>query len=168
MTTTVFFLCDEVTSLLSKVGTLDFFTPIVDDPASFGAVAAANALSDVYAMGAKPIFALNIVGFPSNRLSPDVLAQILRGGQDKCMEAGVPVLGGHTVEDLEPKYGLAVIGAPGLYPVANLLDTNTWGPIHRPTSCFLCAPTVADNLMRNGSGDSSQVFSHNRVVYNIF
>eukprot|EP00450_Noctiluca_scintillans_P029847 CAMPEP_0194538892 /NCGR_PEP_ID=MMETSP0253-20130528/78638_1 /TAXON_ID=2966 /ORGANISM="Noctiluca scintillans" /LENGTH=775 /DNA_ID=CAMNT_0039385085 /DNA_START=45 /DNA_END=2369 /DNA_ORIENTATION=+ len=95
---------------LAVVGTLDFFTPIVDDPASFGAVAAANALSDVYAMGAKPIFALNIVGFPSNRLSPDVLAQILRGGQDKCMEAGVPILGGHTVEDLEPKYGLAVIG----------------------------------------------------------
>eukprot|EP00928_Gymnodinium_smaydae_P070490 TRINITY_DN54316_c0_g1_i1.p1 TRINITY_DN54316_c0_g1~~TRINITY_DN54316_c0_g1_i1.p1 ORF type:complete len:790 (+),score=184.21 TRINITY_DN54316_c0_g1_i1:151-2370(+) len=100
----------KLTDELAVVGTNDFFTPIVDEPEFFGGVAAANALSDVYAMGAKPIFALNIVGFPSNRLAPDVLAEILRGGQAKCAEAGIPILGGHTVEDLEPKYGLCVIG----------------------------------------------------------
>eukprot|EP00930_Biecheleria_cincta_P086020 TRINITY_DN75390_c0_g1_i1.p1 TRINITY_DN75390_c0_g1~~TRINITY_DN75390_c0_g1_i1.p1 ORF type:complete len:810 (-),score=164.14 TRINITY_DN75390_c0_g1_i1:31-2439(-) len=100
----------KVSDELAVVGTLDFFTPIVDDPEVFGGIAAANALSDVYAMGAKPIFALNIVGFPSNRLPTSVLAKILKGGQEKCTEAGIAVLGGHTVEDLEPKYGLAVIG----------------------------------------------------------
>jgi len=100
----------KVSDDIAVVGTLDFFTPIVDEPEVFGGIAAANALSDVYAMGAKPIFALNIVGFPSNRLPPSVLARILKGGQEKCAEAGVAILGGHTVEDLEPKYGLAVIG----------------------------------------------------------
>ncbi|CAK9008772.1 Selenide [Durusdinium trenchii] len=107
-------LADPMRMLVSDdiaiVGTLDFFTPIVDEPEVFGGIAAANALSDVYAMGAKPIFAMNIVGFPSNRLPPSVLARILKGGQEKCAEAKVSILGGHTVEDLEPKYGLAVIG----------------------------------------------------------
>jgi cysteine desulfurase len=92
------------------VQTVDFFTPVVDDPYSFGAVAAANALSDIYAMGAKPIFALNIVGFPSNRLPIDVLKEILRGASDKAKEAGISILGGHTVEDPEPKFGMAVSG----------------------------------------------------------
>jgi cysteine desulfurase len=92
------------------VQTLDFFTPIVDDPYTFGAIAAANALSDIYAMGAKPLFALNIVGFPSNRLPLEVLKQILSGASDKAAEAGIQVLGGHTVEDTEPKFGMAVTG----------------------------------------------------------
>ncbi len=92
------------------VQTLDFFTPIVDDPYMFGAIAAANALSDIYAMGAKPLFALNIVGFPSNRLPVSVLKSILLGAQDKAAEAGIPVLGGHTVDDTEPKYGMVVSG----------------------------------------------------------
>lgn len=100
----------KVSEEIAIVGTLDFFTPIVDEPEVFGGIAASNALSDVYAMGAKPIFAMNIVGFPSNRLPSSVLARILKGGQEKCAEAQVPILGGHTVEDLEPKYGLAVIG----------------------------------------------------------
>jgi len=100
----------KISDDVAVVGTLDFFTPVVDEPEAFGRIAAANALSDVYAMGAKPIFALNIVGFPSNRLPPSVLARILQGGQEKCAEAGIAVLGGHTVEDLEPKYGLCVIG----------------------------------------------------------
>ncbi|MBP6976791.1 MAG: selenide, water dikinase SelD [Lentimicrobiaceae bacterium] len=95
---------------LAIVQTVDFFTPIVDDPYSFGAIAAANALSDVYAMGAEPRFALNIVGFPSKRLPLEVLGQILRGAQDKAMEAGVSILGGHSVEDTEPKFGMAVTG----------------------------------------------------------
>lgn len=92
------------------VQTVDFFTPIVDDPYDFGAIAAANALSDIYAMGARPLFALNVVGFPSNRLPLGVLEQILRGAQDKAAEAEVSVIGGHTVDDTEPKFGMAVTG----------------------------------------------------------
>ncbi len=92
------------------VQTVDFFTPIVDDPYHFGAIAATNAFSDVYAMGGKPLFALNIVGFPSNRLPMTVLKEILKGAHDKAKEAGVSILGGHTVDDTEPKFGLAVTG----------------------------------------------------------
>jgi selenide,water dikinase len=92
------------------VQTVDFFTPIVDDPYWFGAIAAANALSDVYAMGARPITALNLVGFPVSKLPKTVLAEILRGGADKVTEAGAVLLGGHSIDDPEPKYGLAVTG----------------------------------------------------------
>jgi cysteine desulfurase len=92
------------------VQTVDFFTPVVDDPYAFGAIAAANALSDIYAMGARPLFALNIVGFPSNRLPMQVLKDILRGASDKATEAGISILGGHTVEDPEPKFGMVVTG----------------------------------------------------------
>ncbi|MBW6516606.1 MAG: selenide, water dikinase SelD [Candidatus Cloacimonetes bacterium] len=90
--------------------TTDFFTPIVDEPFHFGAIAAANALSDIYAMGANPLFALNIVGFPINRLPVSVLSDILKGAASKTNEAGIPILGGHTIEDPEPKYGLVVAG----------------------------------------------------------
>jgi hypothetical protein len=92
------------------VQTVDFFTPILDDPFQFGAVAAANSLSDIYAMGARPLFALNIVGFPSNRLPMSVLEEILRGAQSKADEAGISIIGGHTIDDTEPKYGMAVTG----------------------------------------------------------
>jgi cysteine desulfurase len=92
------------------VQTVDFFTPVVDDPYYFGAIAAANALSDIYAMGARPLFALNIVGFPDNRLPMQVLKDILRGASDKAAEAGIYILGGHTVEDTEPKFGMVVTG----------------------------------------------------------
>ena len=95
---------------LAIVQTVDFFTPIVDDPYHFGAISAANSLSDIYAMGGKPIFALNIVGFPEKRLPLDVLKQILKGANDKAKEAGIDIIGGHTVEDSEPKFGLAVTG----------------------------------------------------------
>lgn len=90
--------------------TTDFFTPIVDDPYNFGAIAAANAISDIYAMGARPLFALNIVGFPLNRLPLSVLTKILQGAAEKAAESGIPILGGHTIEDPEPKYGLVVAG----------------------------------------------------------
>ena len=90
--------------------TVDFFTPIVDDPYQFGQIAAANSLSDIYAMGAKPIFALNIVGFPINDLPKKMLTTILQGGADKAKEAGIPTVGGHSVDDKEPKYGLVVTG----------------------------------------------------------
>ena len=101
------YLIDENTAI---VQTVDFFTPIVDDPYFFGAISAANSLSDIYAMGAKPLFALNIVGFPSNRLPVSVLREILHGAQDKALEAGIAIIGGHTVDDTEPKYGMAVTG----------------------------------------------------------
>jgi selenide,water dikinase len=91
------------------VVTTDFFTPVVDDPYQFGAIAAANALSDVYAMGGKPFLALNIVALPED-LPPDISAEILRGGAEKAREAGVVIAGGHSVKDKEPKYGLVVIG----------------------------------------------------------
>lgn len=91
------------------VQTVDFFPPVVDDPYQFGAIAAANALSDVYAMGARPLFALNLAAFPE-ALPLKVLSAILAGGQDKAAEAGIPILGGHTLRDPEPKYGLCVTG----------------------------------------------------------
>jgi selenide,water dikinase len=95
---------------LALVQTVDFFAPIVDDPYDFGQIAAANALSDVYAMGGQPLTALNIVAFPTKDLPLDVLTRILAGGQDKVHEAGALIVGGHTVIDTELKYGLAVMG----------------------------------------------------------
>lgn len=92
------------------VQTVDFIPPVVDDPYEFGAIAAANALSDVYAMGGKPIFALSIVGFPDLKLPLEVLEDILRGANDKVAEAGIPIIGGHSIEDIEPKFGLVVTG----------------------------------------------------------
>ena len=92
------------------VQTVDFFTPIVDDPYLFGAIAATNAISDVYAMGAVPILGLAVAGFPTDKLPLDVLHEILRGGAEKAAEAGFPVAGGHTIIDDVPKYGLAVTG----------------------------------------------------------
>jgi selenide, water dikinase len=95
---------------LAIVQTVDFFTPIVDDPYDFGRIAAANALSDVYAMGATPVSALNLVAFPLERLGAEVLEAILRGGNDVVAQAGGMVVGGHSIDDPEPKYGLAVTG----------------------------------------------------------
>jgi selenide, water dikinase len=95
---------------LALVQTVDFFAPIVDDPYLFGQIAAANALSDVYAMGGEPMTALNIVGFPVGKLPIEVLTEILRGGQDKVHEAGALVVGGHSIIDEELKFGLSVTG----------------------------------------------------------
>jgi selenide,water dikinase len=91
------------------IQTADFFPPVVDDPYAFGAIAAANALSDIYAMGGQPLFAINLAAFPED-LSPSILAEILRGGAEKLREAGAVLAGGHTIADKEPKYGLAVTG----------------------------------------------------------
>ncbi len=98
----------KVNDSLAIVQTVDYFTPVVDDPYTFGLITAANSLSDIYAMGAQPLFALNIVGFPSKKLSMDVLAEILKGGAAKAAEARISVIGGHTIEDPEPKYGMVV------------------------------------------------------------
>ena len=117
----VYRLSDE----LAVVETVDFVTPVVDDPYWFGAISAANSLSDIYAMGAKPLFALNIVGFPSSRLPLSVLHDILSGAQDKADEAGISIIGGHTVEDTEPKFGLAVTGT--VHP-SKVMRNNTARP----------------------------------------
>jgi selenide, water dikinase len=100
----------RVTDELALVQTIDFFTPLVDDPYDFGRIAAANALSDVYAMGGQPLTAMNVVAFPLERLGGDVLREILRGGLDVVTEAGASLVGGHSIDDAEPKYGLAVTG----------------------------------------------------------
>ena len=92
------------------VVTLDFFTPIVDDPYDFGQIAAANALSDVYAMGGRPLFALNLLSFPRDLLPDGLAEEIIRGGAEKAGEAGVPVVGGHSIDDAEPKYGMVAVG----------------------------------------------------------
>lgn len=101
---------DNKTSLLY---TVDYFTPIVDDPYTFGQIVAANAMNDIYAMGGKPLIALNIVEFPIDSLDVDVLAKILKGGQDKVVEAGAKIVGGHTLKGSELKYGMAVMGKVG-------------------------------------------------------
>lgn len=107
---------------LALVLTTDFFTPIVDNPYDFGAVAAANALSDVYAMGGKPLAALSIVGFPDQLLPVEVLAEILRGASDKAAEAGIAIVGGHTIKAEEPIFGLAVTGT--VHPAKMLANSG--------------------------------------------
>lgn len=100
----------QLTPERAIVATVDFFTPIVDDAYDFGRIAATNAFSDIYAMGATPLFALNLVGWPRDKVPYDVLGEVLRGGADVAAEAGAFVLGGHSVDDPEPKYGMVVIG----------------------------------------------------------
>ena len=101
----------EINADVALVATVDYITPVVDDPFTWGGIAAANALSDVYAMGAQPIFVLNIVNFPRDTLPLEVLEQVIQGGAAKVAEAGVPILGGHSVDDLEPKFGLVALGS---------------------------------------------------------
>jgi len=112
----------KVSDDLALVQTVDFFTPIVDEPYAFGQIAAANALSDIYAMGATPITAMNLVSFPIQSMGIDVLREILRGGLDTMREAEVVLVGGHSIEDQELKYGLAVTGL--VHPDAFLTNTG--------------------------------------------
>lgn len=100
----------QLTDSIALIQTVDYFTPVVDDPYMFGQIAAANALSDVYAMGGQPKTVLNIVGYPMKKLGADMLAEILRGAGDKVKEAGAITVGGHSVDDQEPKFGLSVTG----------------------------------------------------------
>ena len=113
------FALDETTALIS---TTDFFMPIVDDPYAFGRIAAVNAISDVYAMGGKPILALAILGWPVDKLSEEIAAQVMQGGRDACAEAGIPLAGGHSIDNLEPLFGLAV---NGMVPRKNLKRNDT-------------------------------------------
>lgn len=105
---------------LAIIQTVDFFTPIVDDPFTFGQVAAVNALSDVYAMGGRPLTAMNIICFPVRKMDLSILQQVLLGGLNKMQEAGVVLVGGHSVEDDELKYGLSVTGV--IHPDRVLLN----------------------------------------------
>jgi selenide, water dikinase len=112
----------QLTDELALVHTVDFFTPIVDDPFDFGRIAATNALSDVYAMGATPVSALNLVAFSLEELGEEVLVEILRGGAEVASGAGVAILGGHSIDDPEPKFGMAVIGT--VHPAAVIRNST--------------------------------------------
>lgn len=129
----------KLSATQAVVSTADFFPPVVDDPFSFGQIAAANALSDIWAMGARPLFALNLVAFPTKKLGLKVLEAILRGGQDKAEEAGIPILGGHSVDDPEPKYGMAVTGV--VHPRRIL--TNAGG---RPGDVILLTKPIGSGI----------------------
>lgn len=111
-----------MTDDIALVQTIDFFTPIVDDPFSFGQIAAANALSDVYAMGGKPLTAMNVVAFPIKNLDRAILAEILKGGYSKIQEAGALLVGGHSIDDVDMKYGLSVTGI--VHPDRILTNTH--------------------------------------------
>ncbi len=143
---------------LALIQTLDFFPPIVDDPFTYGEVAVANALSDVYALGGRPILAMNIVGFPVE-LPKEILGEVLKGGASKAQEAGVLIVGGHTVDDKEPKYGLAVTGVikPGLQVTAAGAKTGDALVLTKPIGTGIITtagkegrvrPEVLDNAVR--------------------
>jgi len=146
----VYRLSDE----LALVQTVDFFTPIVDDPYDFGRIAAANAISDVYAMGGTPRTALNIATFPMEALGPAVLARILAGGAAIAREAGVAILGGHTVKDDEPKYGMAVTGT--VHPKRAITNAGA-----RPGDILVLTKPIGtgilSNALKKGSIDESQI-----------
>jgi selenide,water dikinase len=107
------------------ISTTDFFMPIVDDPYQFGRIASANAISDVYAMGGKPIVAIAILGWPINKLSPEIAQQVIEGSRSICMEAGIPLAGGHSIDSPEPIFGLAV---NGIVDIKNIKQNNTAKP----------------------------------------
>jgi selenide,water dikinase len=138
------------------VTTADFFTPILDDPYDFGRVAAANALSDIYAMGATPLVALNLVAWPLETLGPEALRDVLRGGADVASEAGVAIVGGHSIDDPEPKYGLAVTG---VVDPARILRNSTALAGH---DLFLSKPIgagVATTALKRGMASPELVAS---------
>jgi selenide,water dikinase len=130
----------QLTDELAIVQTADFFTPIVDDPYLFGRIAATNALSDIYAMGGTPVSAINLVAFPLEQLGADVLREILRGGAEAVAAAGASIVGGHSIDDPEPKYGLAVTGT--VHPGAIL--TNAGG---RPGDALVLTKPLGTGLV---------------------
>jgi selenide,water dikinase len=125
----------KINDEFALVLTTDFFTPIVDSPYDFGAIAAANALSDVYAMGGKPLAALNLVGFPDQKLAATVLGDILRGAADKAAEAGIAIIGGHTIQTDEPIFGLAVVGS--VHPAKAITNAGA-----RPGDCLVLTKPI--------------------------
>lgn len=141
--------------------TLDFITPIVDDPYDFGQIAAANSISDIYAMGGQPLFALNIVCFPSKKLPLEVLSRILAGGSDKAREAGIDVIGGHSVEDAEPKYGLVVTG---LAPVNRILTNAAARPGDRLVLTKPLGSGILTTALKKGLLDDESRVQITRVM----
>jgi selenide, water dikinase len=137
---------------LALVQTVDFFTPIVDDPYDFGRIAATNALSDVYAMGGEPVTALNLVAFPLERLGGDVLREILRGGGDVVRAAGALLVGGHSIDDPEPKYGLAVTGT--VHPDAVLTNAGARAGDALVLTKPLGVGAIATALKRGGADEA--------------
>ncbi len=146
------------------VQTVDFFTPVIDEPFEFGAIAAANALSDIYAMGARPLFALNIVAFPVTRLPVKTLHEILRGAQSVADEAGIFILGGHTIEDNEPKFGMVVSGV--VHP-AKILRNSTALPsdaliLTKPIGTGILSTALKRNLL--GKSEKDSLFNSMRLL----
>jgi selenide,water dikinase len=151
----------EVSDDLALVSTADFFTPIVDDPYDFGRIAAANALSDVYAMGASPVLALNLVAWPLEALGREALREVLRGGAEVAAEAGVAVAGGHSIDDPEPKFGLAVTGR--VHP--DSVIRNSGG--RAGDELFLTKPVgggVASTALKRGRADAALLRAATEVM----
>ncbi|KAJ4456448.1 selenide, water dikinase [Paratrimastix pyriformis] len=146
---------------LALVLTDDFFTPVVDDPWHFGAIAAANSISDVYAMGGQPRCALSIVGFPNHRLPIQILEQIMQGASAKAAEAGCPIVGGHTISDTEPKFGLAVVGTvhPTRYVSNSGAQPGDWLILTKPLGLG-----IASTAIKRGLADSSLIRDATRVM----
>jgi len=126
--------------------TTDFFTPMVDDPRTFGRIAAANALSDVYAMGGRPLWCLNLVGWPRDKLPLDLLAEMLRGGAEAVREAGALIVGGHTIDDPEPKYGLVVVGEvdPEAMTTNSAARPGDWLVLTKPLGTGIIATAIKE------------------------
>lgn len=137
---------------LAVLATADFFTPVVDDPYDWGRIAAANALSDIYAMGGRPVVAVNLVGWPREVLPLEMLTEVLRGGQTVAAQAGCPVIGGHTVDDPEPKYGMAVTGVAD---PARLLRNDA----ARPGVALTLTKPIGVGLLNNRHKQTGQVFA---------
>lgn len=142
----------QISPTRAVVATTDFFTPVVDDPRTFGQIAAANALSDVYAVGGEPLIALNLLGWPRDVLSADLAAQVLRGGLEIAEQAGCHVAGGHSIDDPEPKYGMAVTG---LADPARLLRIDAGAP-GQPLSLTKPLGTGVLNALHKATGEVNQ------------
>jgi len=150
----------QLTDELAMIQTLDYFTPIVDDPYMFGQIAAANALSDVYAMGGDVKTALNIVGYPMKTLGPDLLGKILQGAQDKVHEAGGVIAGGHSIDDQEPKFGLSVTGL--VHP--NRIYTNAGA---RPGDVLVLTKPIGVGIQTTGIKREKLTSEQINIVSNV-
>ena len=143
----------RLTDEIAMINTVDFITPPVDDPYWFGQISAANSISDIYSMGGRPLTALNVVMFPSKHLDMGFLKEILRGGYDKVVEAGACLVGGHTVDDEEPKYGLSVSGI--LHP--NRIITNAGG---KPGDALILTKPLGSGVLFNAVRSKKLPFKH--------
>ncbi|MBT8163757.1 MULTISPECIES: selenide, water dikinase SelD [Arthrobacter] len=137
---------------LAVLSTADFFTPVVDDPFDWGRIAAANALSDIYAMGGRPIMAINLLGWPRGVLSPDLMTEVLRGGMSIASAAGCPVIGGHSIDDPEPKYGMAVTGVA---PPEQLMRNDA----AKPGLPITLTKPIGVGLLNNRHKQTGEVFA---------